>query len=85
MFGRPKSARIEFTIDNKAKTEVAYEIDDQQFKLKPGVARTHSYCRPPQVVVQLGDERQKSLKPASDEIFAVVSREGELQVEKRAQ
>jgi hypothetical protein len=82
MFGRPKSAGIEFTIDNKTKVEVAYEIDEQEFKLKAGVARTHSYCRPPQVQVNLGEGRRKSFKAGGGEVFAIVSREGELQVER---
>jgi hypothetical protein len=82
MFGRPKSARIEFTVDNKTKSEVTYAIDDQEFQLKPGVARTHSHCSPPKLVVQLGEEKEESLKPKMRDVFAVVSRDGELRVER---
>jgi uncharacterized protein YkwD len=81
MFGRPKSARIEFTLDNKTKSEVTYEIDQQEFTLKPGVARTHSYCSPPKLVIDLGEDRRNSLRPKKGDVFAVVSREGELRVE----
>jgi hypothetical protein len=82
MFGRPESARIGFTVDNKTKSEVTYEINDQEFTLKPGVARTHTYCSPPKLVVDLGEESRKSLRPKKGDVFAVVSREGELRVEK---
>lgn len=82
MFARPESARIEFTVDNKTKSDVTYEIDDREFSLKPGVTRTHSYCKPPKLVVQLGDDRRKSLRPGNGSVFSVVSRGGELAVEK---
>lgn len=82
MFGRPKSERIEFSITNKTKSEATYEIDDQEFTLKPGVTRTHSYCRPPRLRVQLDEDRRESLTPQGGEHFAVVGKAGELGVEK---
>ena len=82
MFGLPESARIEFSITNKTESEAAYEIDDRKFTVKPGVTRTHSYCRTPKLVVDLGEERRKSLRPKKGEGFAIVGREGELSVER---
>jgi len=81
MFGRPESERIEFSITNKTKSDSTYEIDDREFNIKPGVTRTHSYCRPPKLVVELGEDRRKSLRPKKGDGFAIISREGEMRVE----
>jgi len=82
MFGLPASERIEFSITNKTESEATYEVNGREFDIKPGVTRTHSYCRPPKLVVDLGEERRKSLRPKKGDAFAISGREGELGVEK---
>ena len=42
MFGRPESANIKFSIENKTRTAVKYKLADREFTLEPGVTRTHT-------------------------------------------
>jgi uncharacterized protein YkwD len=85
MFGRPKSAEIEFRIANRSDTAVKYTIEGQSFDLPPRLIRTHQHCRPPEVVFpELGGEAGKTagrtLHPKGGERFAVVSDGGGVKV-----
>ena len=48
--------------------------------MKPGVTRTHNSCRPPQLVVQLDEDRRESLTPKSGEHFAVSDTDGKVEL-----
>lgn len=85
MFGRPKSARIEFSISNKAESDATYKVNGRAFTMKPGVTRTHTSCRPPTLSVDLDNDRQKSLQPQGGDAFTVVIAEGKLRVERKDQ
>ena len=63
MFGRPKSKQIEFQIENKSGEEVTYRIKDRKFTLPPRYTRTHSRCRPTELVFDLGSDKSKSVSP----------------------
>ncbi len=78
MFGRPKSAAIEFTIDNRAGEAVEYTIGEKTFTLQPRFVRTHTRCRPSEVTFRQPTEGAKptTVKPVSGDSF-VVTREGD--------
>ena len=41
MFGRPRSASIEFSVANQSRRRVAYRLGEREFSLEPRVIRTH--------------------------------------------
>ncbi len=45
MFGRPKSASIEFTVSNPSTLTVAYRVGEQKFELPAHFIRRHEMCR----------------------------------------
>ncbi len=69
MFGRPKSAAIEFSIENKAGVDVTYKVGDKSYTLQPHYTRTHTTCRPP--TVTFGWDGAKPLTPTGGEKYAV--------------
>ena len=73
MFGRPKSAAVEFRIDNKTKDAVEYAVGDKAFTLPAGYARTHTQCRPAEVTFKWPGDGVKptTLKPAAGDKLAV--------------
>ena len=77
MFGRPKSAAIEFKIENRAGDEVSYSIGDKTYTLPPRYTRTHEQCRPAEVSFQWPGEKKPSatVKPAAGDAY-VISKEG---------
>jgi uncharacterized protein YkwD len=46
LFGRPRSASIEFRIINRAGVAVRYAVEDRDYDLPPNVTMTHQLCRP---------------------------------------
>lgn len=44
MFGRPKSAAIQFEISNQSKVTVNYTMGEEEFTLEPRYTRTHMRC-----------------------------------------
>jgi uncharacterized protein YkwD len=83
MFGRPKSAAVEFRIDNKTKESVEYAVGDKAFTLPAGYARTHTQCRPSEVTFKWPGDGVKptTLKPAAGDKLAV-TKSGEVTKEK---
>jgi hypothetical protein len=82
MFGRPKSAAIEFTITNRSDRTIEYTIDDRSFTLPPRYSRTHMRCRQTSAIFQFpseegGDER---IKPTSGDQYVVVQESGRFNV-----
>jgi uncharacterized protein YkwD len=87
MFGRPKSASIEFRLANTSDAEVKYKIGDEEFTLPPRYTRTHTRCRPPSVTVLAPDDlaavtKDKPLQPAGGEEYAVTGTNGSYQLRK---
>ncbi len=46
MFGRPKSAAIEFEVENRADEAFDYVLGGRNYSLPPKYTRTHTVCRP---------------------------------------
>ena len=81
MFGRPKSKQIEFEIENKSGEEVTYQIQDREFSLPPRYTRTHSRCRPTELVFDFGNDKSKSVSPQDgDHLTIKNSQDGQLTV-----
>jgi len=83
MFGRPKSAAIEFTLANESKDEVTYELDGKELTISGRTSRAYSVCLPTKIVVHLGDDRRETLTPKEGQIVAIVQKDGRLKVERR--
>lgn len=83
MFGRPRSAAIEFAITNASQQAVEYSIAGRTFPLAPRVTRTHQRCRPEDVVflwdsadTDAGEENQDepartTIRPQDGDRFVV--------------
>jgi uncharacterized protein YkwD len=72
LFGRPKSAAIEFRVANESGETVRYQLAHQTFDLEPRSLRTHAVCRPPEVTFVWPDENKQTLKPAAGARLVVV-------------
>ena len=83
MFGRPKSAQIEFQITNQSDANVQYQIGERQFPLPPRYTRTHQRCRPTEVTFQLAGDRKKTVKPGAGDRFTISGKQGQLRVEQQ--
>lgn len=68
LFGRPKSASIQFQVENRAGVEVEYVLDGQTFALPPRVTRTHQGCTPFDLAF-----RGASVQPAHGQRLIVVN------------
>jgi uncharacterized protein YkwD len=75
MFGRPKSERIEFRIDNSASQPVRYRLGDKDYSLRPRQARTHWVCGPEDLTLQSAGAHGK-VRPAQGEKLVVVNEAG---------
>jgi len=84
MFGRPKSAAIEFQIDNRSGEAVGYAIGDKTFSLPPRYVRTHTRCRPTELTFRWPGEKAKptSVKPVAGDHLVVTWKGGEYRVTK---
>jgi hypothetical protein len=82
LFGRPKSASIEFSIENRAAADIDYSIGEHSYSLPPRYTRTHTVCRPPQVAFQWPDSKEDParLSPADGDHFLVTQRQGKWMV-----
>ncbi|HVF65238.1 MAG TPA: CAP domain-containing protein [Casimicrobiaceae bacterium] len=75
LFGRPQSASIVFSIENRSATVVEYTLEEQRFPLPPRVTRTHERCRPSTLTV-LG----KTIEPRNGQSLVIERRDGDLRV-----
>jgi uncharacterized protein YkwD len=82
MFGRPRSAAIEFKIANSADTIIDYTIKGQTFKLPPRYTRTHIRCRPTDVNFGF---RPKSIEPPNGSRYSIVEVAGKLELQKEGE
>lgn len=80
MFGRPESLRGQFELRNTAREEVTYELDGEEFSLPPRYARTHYFCRPAKLVLQLEEDETQSLTPQDGEKLVVAEQDGQLRL-----
>lgn len=83
MFGRPRSAQLEFTMTNESKEEVTYELDGREQKLPARVSRKYSVCQLPKLIIHLDEKRQETFTPQAGETVAIVKQDGTIRVERR--
>ena len=85
MFGRPKSAAIEFKVANRSDTTVQYTVRDRTFTLPPKYARTHMRCRDVRVSFEFpeGEGQKKTIQPTSGDSFMIVRQNGQLDVQQQ--
>ncbi|MEQ8848513.1 MAG: CAP domain-containing protein [Botrimarina sp.] len=78
LFGRPKSAAIEFRVENDSEAEVSYTVGENAFDLPPRYAREHLRCRPVDLVFDLGgdDSAERTLEAEAGASY-VISGEGQ--------
>jgi hypothetical protein len=55
MFGRPSSAEVRFSIENRSGQPVRYSAGERSFTLEPRVTRTHTLCRRPELSIEAPD------------------------------
>ena len=86
MFGRPRSASIQFSIANNTGETIQYRIADRKLTLPPRYTRTHRQCRLSDLTFPFSDEasamdeEKKTFEPESGDQFVVVQEQGKLQV-----
>jgi uncharacterized protein YkwD len=78
MFGRPRSASVEFSVANQARRTIAYRLGEREFTLEPRVIRTHRECGETELVVELPGERPSKVPVKNRDRFAVVDDRGRL-------
>ncbi len=73
LFGRPKSARVQFRVSNPSDTAVRYRVEGREYVAQSRQARTHTECGPAPVFFEIAGEA--SFTAQGGERF-VVRREG---------
>jgi uncharacterized protein YkwD len=83
MFGRPTSQSMEFEIANRSNAVVPYKLGGVDHTLPPKRIRTHTVCRPDELVVAWpGNQRATALRPRNgDKLDIVRSKSGEFRVQ----
>lgn len=77
MFGRPKSATVEFRIANRAREAARYRVGDRDFSLGPGMIRIHTVCGSEEVELAGRDRAgEKALRPEAGDRFVIAPRAG---------
>lgn len=65
MFGRPARLLLKFSLSNRSRVAVNYQLDDKRFALPPGMTRTHEQCTAPALSVSLPGQDPAALKPVN--------------------
>jgi uncharacterized protein YkwD len=66
MFGRPSKLLLKFSLSNRSRVALSYQLDDKRFALPPGMTRTHEQCSTPALSVNVPDQAEAmTLKPAN--------------------
>jgi uncharacterized protein YkwD len=84
MFGRPRSAAIEFSIKNETDAEVKYKLGDETLALPSSSIRTHEMCRSAEVKFEWSEAegQPKTLRPGPGDRFVVTKEAGKFVVRK---
>jgi len=88
MFGRPKSAAIEFQVANHLGDTARYRIGERTFPLPPRYTRTHTRCRPADLTFLLPDDKQggkggtETVRPRDGDRFLIVRDQGRVRVKR---
>jgi hypothetical protein len=86
MFGRPRSAAIEFVVMNRADEAVEYESGDRKFSLPRGMIRTHRQCRPTEMTFHWPDTdgAARTVRPGDGDRFVVEDDDGKFDLTRTA-
>lgn len=79
MFGRPKSAQVEFRVRNASPRAVSYRLGDRSYSLRPRETRIHWSCVPEELSLHSGgaaQPREDALRPKRGERYAIVGEGG---------
>lgn len=72
LFGRPRSAAIEFRVANQARAPVRYRVGTEDFTLQAGQQRVHTLCTPRTVTFpQAANAEGRSFRPSGGERLRV--------------
>ena len=84
MFGRPRSAAIEFSIKNETDAEVKYRVGDEELALPASSIRTHEQCRSAEVKFEWSEAegQPQTLKPGPGDRFVIAKEAGKFRVRK---
>lgn len=84
MFGRPKSAAIEFTIKNETDAEVKYKLGDETLALPTSSIRTHELCRSAELKFEWSEDegQPQTLRPGPGDRYVVTKKAGKFTVRK---
>jgi uncharacterized protein YkwD len=82
MFGRPKSAAVEFEVSNTTRGPVTYRVAERLFWLQPRTIRTHTDCAPETLRFDLpaGNKGATEFTTRKGDKFAVVQDGAEVSV-----
>jgi uncharacterized protein YkwD len=86
VFGRLKSAAIEFRIVNEAGAKVEYHLGDETLTLEPRYTRTHQVCRPTELKFTWPETEGKaeSFRTGQGDRFVITKEQGKLRAIKRS-
>ena len=83
MFGRPRSASVEFQVTNGTPVPVRYRVADRAFVLQPRAIRTHTECTPQAVTFELPEDanpRGPQFTTRGGDKFVVAREKGQFSV-----
>ena len=74
MLGRPKSAAIRFSVENRSGESVQYKAGGKSYRLAPRVTRTHTVCRRPELSIDVpGSKESYSTRPTDGARYTVTT------------
>lgn len=66
LFGRPARLQLKFSLYNRSREPLRYQLDDQSYALPPGMTRSHRQCTPPTLSLTLpGAAERVTLQPGN--------------------
>lgn len=84
VFARPKSAAIEFRVQNRTSETVEYTLGDRSYELPPRYTRMHTECIPPRLAVHQPEGDPKAIRTQEGITYVVRNQdEGQLEVVRR--
>ena len=85
VFGRPKSATIEFVIVNESDAKIDYRLDEEKLSLEPRYTRTHELCRASELRFSWTEASGKpeSFQPIQGDRFIITKKQGKFQVRRQ--
>jgi uncharacterized protein YkwD len=85
MFGRPRSASVEFQVSNATPVPVRYRVADRAFVLQPRAIRTHTECTPQALAFELPEDanpREPQFTTRGGDKFVVAREKGQFSVKR---